>query len=204
MITIATLLWDGNEHVQDFSRCYDETWAEKLYRGFARNLTQPFDFVCFVDRERDFAEPIKQEPIEARPIGYSACIEPYRMNVPMILVGLDTIITGNIDHLAEYALAGNKLALPKAVYREGTCNGVALVPDGSRAIYDRHSGENDMFYMESQDHVLIDDLWPGHVVSYKGHVKEHGLGDARIVFFHGKEKPHEIGYKEPWIREHWV
>jgi hypothetical protein len=47
---------------------------------------------------------------------------------------------------------------------------------------------------------------PGEVVSYKGQVKKHGLGDARIVYFHGHEKPPEAMCTRPgrWIKEHWV
>lgn len=58
-----------------------------------------------------------------------------------------------------------------------------------------------MAWMERQPHRVIDNIFPGHVVSYKGRVKKHGLGDARIVFFHGREKPHELA--EPWIQENW-
>lgn len=51
-------------------------------------------------------------------------------------------------------------------------------------------------------HRFIDDLFPGQVLSYKGAVKRQGLGDARIVYFHGREKPHELPHVG-WIREHW-
>jgi hypothetical protein len=33
-------------------------------------------------------------------------------------------------------------------------------------------------------------------------VKKNGLRDARIVYFHGKEKPHEID--EPFVDECWL
>ncbi len=203
MITVATLLWDANRHSHSFSTMYDETWVEKLHRGFMRNLSVPFRFVCFTDRPRRFGGLIEQEAIESRPPKYGACIEPYRLGQPMILVGLDTVVTGNIDHLAEYCIGGTDIALPRAVYQSDTvCNGVALVPPGHGGVYDRWEGENDMAWMRQQRYVVIDDLWPGHVVSYKGHVRKHGLGDARIVFFHGKQKMHEID--EPFVREHWI
>lgn len=202
MLTVATLFWTANEKSQAFSTMYDEAWVEKLYHGFHRNLTEPFRFVCFVDRLREFNEPIEQEIIKSRPIDYGACIEPYELDVPMILVGLDTVVVGNIDHLARYCFDADTIALPRAVYLKGTvCNGVALVPAGKRAVYDDWNGENDMEWMRTREHVVIDDLWPGHVVSYKGHVQKYGLGEARIVFFHGVSKPHEIN--EPFIQEHW-
>jgi hypothetical protein len=50
---------------------------------------------------------------------------------------------------------------------------------------------------------VIDDLFPGQVVSYKGEVKKHGLTDAtRIVYFHGQDKPHELPHVG-WIARHW-
>jgi hypothetical protein len=202
VITIATLLWDPNEVSFDFSRMYTETWVEKLYRGFARNLTRPFKFVCFSERPRKYCEPIQQEMISGPP-DYSSCIQPYRLGAPMILVGLDTVVTGNCDHLADYCLQKTRLAVPRDPFDpKVVCNGVALVPGGHEWVATTHRGENDMDWIRVQRPAVIDDLFPGQVVSYKGHVKQHGLGDARIVYFHGAEKPHELG--AAWIREHWA
>ena len=102
MITIATLLWDANVNSQPFSSMYDEAWVEKLYRGFARNLNAPFRFVCYTDRERKFSEAIHQRRLQSQAPGYGDCIQPYELDVPMMLVGLDTVIVGNLDHLAAY------------------------------------------------------------------------------------------------------
>jgi hypothetical protein len=212
-LIIATLLWDANDESFSFSRCYDERWVERLYRGFKRNLTRPFGFVCFTDIPREFTEPeIQQHRIEADPPGYAACIEPYRLGLPMILVGLDTIVTGNCDHLADYCLRSDKLAVPRdPFFPETVCNGVALVPADRQEIFHRHrrlGGQaNDMDWIrgmyEAGEVDVIDDIWPGHVVSYKGAAKHHGLDDARIVYFHGEQKPHELVSHVPWIEEHW-
>jgi hypothetical protein len=204
MINICTLFWDWNKRSLGFSRVYDEEWVEKLYRGFARNLTVPFRFICFTDKIRTFSDNIDQELLIRSPPDYGSCIEPYKLGEPMILVGLDTVITGNIDHLADYCMQPRRIALPRAVYKKNTvCNGVALVSIGHTDVWSRWNGENDMEWMRQQDYVVIDDLWPGQVVSYKGHVKAHGLGDARIVFFHGEEKPHQLP-NVGWLRKHWV
>lgn len=203
MITIATLLWDANRNSKGFSSMYDESWVEKLYRGCARNLTVPFRFVCFSDRARCFDEPIEIEYLTDPEPSYATLIEAYELGEPMILMGLDTVITGNIDHLAEHCREADRQALPRDPYKpQIACNGVALVPAGLRHIADTHNGENDMDWVRSFPHDFIDDLWPGHVVSYKGHAKAHGLGDARVVYFHGRGKMHEIS--EPWLEEHWI
>lgn len=204
MLKFASLLWEVNGASFAFSRCYDESWVCKLYDGVKRNLTRPYQFVLFTDRKRDYGErDILQVMIDSDPPTYGACIEPYRMNDPMILVGLDTVITGNIDHLADHCLTSSAIALPADPFNPMTvCNGVALVPSGFRDVYDRHNGENDMEWMRCQRFQVIDELFPGQVVSYKGHVKHQGLGDARIVYFHGHEKPHELPDVE-WIGRHW-
>lgn len=210
-LIIAVPFWNTNAASKSFSSMYDESWVEKLYRGFKRHCTLDFEFVCFTERERAFTEPIKQMPFSTDSPSYEQCLEPYQLNEPMILCGLDTIVTGNIDHLAEYCLEGSKLAVPRdPFFPQTVCNGVALVPGGHGWVYEdwlEHQNKfteysKDMDYIRSLDVAVIDDLWPGHVVSYKGHVKDYGLGDARIVYFHGEQKPHELD--ADWIRREWV
>lgn len=204
-LVVSTCYWDVNERSEVFSRCYDQSWVEKLYRGFRRNLTMDFRFVVFTDRIRTYREPIEQELLERQPIGYASCVEPFKLNEAMIFVGLDTIITGNIDKLARWALEGKgkKLALPKHPFEDFSINGCVIVAAGQRHIFDLWRGENDMKHMRSFDHDRIDELWPGKVVSYRGHVRgQTKLNRARIVYFHGREKPHEIMHL-PWVREHW-
>ncbi len=205
-IAIATLLWAPNESTLHYSNMYDEGWVEKLYRGFARNLTRPFRFVCFVDRIREFAEPIEQELIEGAP-SYASCIQPYRLNVPMILVGLDTIVTGNCDELADFCFYSDRIAVPRdPFYPDKLCDGVHLAPAGMKAMmYDAHAGENDMEWVRSHTERLavIDKELPGQVNSYKGFVERNGLLDTRICYFHGERKPHELGHVG-WVERHWV
>lgn len=201
-LIIATLLWDANDESLPFSNMYDEAWVEKLYRGFKRHCTVPFEFMCFTEKDRTFSEPITQVRLSSEKPSYGDCIEPYSLNEPMILVGLDTIVTGNIDHLANYCLEAGKIAVPRdPFYPETVCNGVALVPGGHAWVFEDWDGENDMDWIRSMDVDVIDDLYPGEVVSFKGHVKDYGLGDARIVYFHGEEKPHQLDHD--WIEREW-
>src|SRR6185312_8769524 len=115
----------------------------------------------------------------------------------------DTVVTGDVSHLANYCMTAKKIALPRDPYQPDiSCNGVALIPAGQQHIYRNWRGENDMEWVRKHPHDLIDDLFPSQVVSYKAHVKKNGIGDARIVYFHGYEKPHEV--KEHWINQHWT
>jgi len=202
---VACCLWDANRHSAAFSRCYDEAWVEKLYRGFARNLTIPFRFVVFTDRSRRFAEPaIDQIRLMSREPDYGALTEPYRLNEPMILCGLDTVIVRNIDHMAQHCLTADRIALPRDPYQPArSINGVQLVPRGHRRVFDEWRGENDMVWLRRFDVDFIDDIWPGQVLSLKFHkVRDLGLQDARIVYMHGEPKAPSLTHL-PWIKEHW-
>lgn len=203
MLTVATLLWDANKASKSFSSMYDEEWVNRLYRGFARNLTRPFRFVCFTDRARTFCDGVELEYMHTAEPDYGACIEAFRVDGPAIICGLDTVVTGNVDHLADWCEASDRLGLPRDPYRPHiACNGVILAPAGSARIYNEWSGENDMDWCRAYPHAFIDDEFPGQVVSYKGHVQRNGLGDARIVYFHGEQKPHQLD--DAWIREAWA
>jgi hypothetical protein len=202
-LAVCSLLWDANQNSRDFSAMYSEEWVERLYLGFERNLTQPFEFILYTDRIRQFSVPVSQVSLRAVTPDYGHCILPYKMGRPMILVGLDTIVTGNIDHLAEYCMTADHFACPRdPYYAHQVCNGVALVPAGMQRIGFEWAGANDMEHVRKYNPRVIDDLFPGQVVSYKGSVKKDGLGDARIVYFHGEEKPHQLTDLD-WISEHW-
>ena len=205
MLTVVTLLWQPNRRSRSFSRMYDEKWVERLYRGFARNLTVPFRFVCFTDRSYQFQEPIEQvDDSSLGQGGYGDCIRAYQVPGPMILVGLDTVVTGNCDHLAHYCETAKVQALPRDPYHPHiACNGVALVPAGWTKIATSHRGENDMEWVRKFPHRYLDDEFPGSVQSYKGHVEKNGIGDTAIVYFHGERKPHQLPAGHP-ILEHWI
>lgn len=203
VLTVATLWWDANPDSKSFSRIYDASWVEKLYRGFARNLTRPFRFVCYTERQRPAYPGIHYVVNLPEHPTYSDCIAPYEIDGPMILVGLDTVICGNIDHLADWCETADRIALPRDPYKPSrACNGVALIPPGWTRIASDPRAADDMTHVRQYPHHFIDDLWPAQVVSWKGHVEKHGCREARIIYFHGDRKPHQLGHEV--IREHWV
>ncbi len=204
MLTIACCFWDINANTFQHSKCYDESWVDKLYRGFARNLTKPFHFVCFTERPRTFCDGVEQRLLRTDPPDCGCLIEPFQIEGPLIVVGLDTVIVGNIDHLAEYCERADRVALPRDPYVPGrSINAVALVPPNHTHVFADWRGENDMAWLRTYPWNPIDDLWPGHVVSLKFHdVRRQGLQKARVVYFHGKPKMHDLT-KLDWIKEHW-
>lgn len=209
MITVAACLWDANPLSKQFSRHYTEADVCALYRGFKRHLTMPFRFVCWSEKDRDYAEPeIEQRRlVDARPC-YGSLTQCYELNEPTIMVGLDTVIVGNCDHIASYCLEAEKPAVPMDPFIPDTvCNGVTLVPAGNDWLWREYHGQNDMDWIRDSWKagrvIAFDKLFPNQIVSYKRHVERGGLTeDTRICYFHGEKKPHELPHVA-WIGRHW-
>lgn len=212
-LVVACCLWKANERSALFSQCYDETWVIKLYNTFHRNLERPWQMVCFVDEPRGklLNHPIDQELLLSdRPYDWRCLIEPFRLSdqYPMIILGLDTIILGRIDHYVDYCMdPGNKMALVRNPYQmDQSINPIVLVPQGNSRVYTEWDRQrNDMEWLRTFDHEsnFMDDLWPGEVLSYKAHrIGEFGPGDARVIYFHGKPKPHVLQHTA-LITQHW-
>jgi hypothetical protein len=208
MICFGTLLWEPNDQSFPFSRHYTTDWVERLYRSVDRNYGGPFRFVVWTDRLRTYHEPIEQRPLRNPKPNYGDCIQPYEASdeMPLILLGLDSVATGDLTDLVDYAYSGETLALPRDPYRPSrACNGVALIPKGHGWVWNEwEKREGDMERCRAVEHRFIDDLFPGQVVSYRCHVAERGLGDARLVYFHGQDKPGAMPRREAaWLKKHW-
>lgn len=197
MLTVGTLLFQWNDSVPDFARCYTPEWVDKLYRGILFHYTKPFRFVCLVDKEYDFQENIEMEMLQSKRWGVCDTQMYGIKGDRLALFGLDTIITGSLDSIFAY---DGPLAVPRDPYNPmSPCNGVVLCP--SRPEISAQGG-NGMAVLRHFDHEYLDDLFPGLLKSYKVHVVPEGLGDARIVYFHGEPKPHIL--KDAWIKENWI
>ena len=109
---------------------------DRLYAGCKDHITVPFRFVCLVDKARPFNSEITQIPLEREP-GYGSGVECYRLDGPLIVMGIDTVIRKNIDHLASYR--GDDLLLTKPKRAKLPTNGVALVPAGFTHMWDDYS-----------------------------------------------------------------
>ena len=206
-ITVATCFWEPNVTSYDFSRAYTTQWVEKLFTGFRDKLSRPMKFVVFTDKIRQYSTPlIEQRLLETNPPSYAAMLEPFKLNEPMIVVGLDTIVTGSCDEMADYCFYGDRIAVPRdPFYPDKLCNGVALVPAGQAWLWNNRNLElSDMEWVRANADrmAVIDNLFPGQCKSFKGEVKSNGPGDARIVYFHGFPKADTLGHIG-WIARAW-
>ena len=76
---------------------YNEEYVEKLRAGVERNVTIPYRFVVLSDL------PIKGSyPLIHDYPGWWSQIELLRIPGPSLQIGLDTVITANIDHILTY------------------------------------------------------------------------------------------------------
>jgi hypothetical protein len=199
VITAASLYYQPGPDVPAWARCYTPEWVDKLYRGVARHYSRPFRFVCLTDGSYQFAEPVETQPLRPAPWS-SASLQLHAIEADrLVIMGLDTVITGPLDDIFAYA---GDLAVPRDPYRPGhPCNGVMLCPT-RKDIAAVDGGATDMTALEKFPFDWLDDLYPGQIVSYKAHVRSQGLGDARIVYFHGFPKMSDLPETDP-VRGEW-
>jgi len=244
VITVVTSLFDGsNFGIPHTTGVYDPSWVDKLYRGFKRNSTIPFEMVCLVDRDYNFKEPIRPVKfIEQNNTiaGWSVLLEAYRPDLTndwRIVVGLDTIIVDNVNCYLEpdkdFALVRDPYSFEPYVsqypqFKNEVCNALSWCsPNSAQIIWDVWTNQKQWVYEncklppwdtvsemvllrklfnEKNRVPLLDCIHKG-VYSYRCHILNDPklLQSARIVYFHGDIKPHQIGKYEfdNQLIKHW-
>ena len=214
-VTIACVLYQGEDVPAHSLGIFTPEWVDRLYRGIKRNTSREFRFVCFVDRDYEFTEPVESKKLTLPYRNMFSLLEPFREDMGrVVFMGLDTIITGNIDALLDYD--GPFAMLTDPYYPERPCSGVMCFPympeiwADVEANHAKHAQDatmfgfpSDMIYLAKHKSERIDHYVDG-IYSYKAHIKPNPelLEKARIVYFHGKEKPHELAGLE-WVERHW-
>lgn len=212
MLTVACTYYVGKDVPKWSKGVFDPTWVDKLYRGVRRNLTGDLRFVCVTD-QTGFEEPIDIVPFERFHNNMWCILECLRVTGdPVLFMGLDTIITGNLDEIAQHKPA---FAMVNDPYHDRMCSGAMMWldrtdlwkkfnEDPKRHSYRMAGCPSDMGWLEEHGKPsALDIAFPHEIISYKAHYKKSWeLGQAKIVYFHGREKPHEI--MDPTLLEHWV
>lgn len=211
-VTIACVLYQGEDVPAHSLGIFSPEWVDRLYRGIKRNTTRPFNFVCFVDRDYEFKEPVQSIKLKLPYRNMFSLLEPFSEDLGhVVFMGLDTIITGNIDSLMDYR---GPFAMLKDPWFDRPCSGVMMFPYSPeiwKGFVEHHQQAakdatmfgfpSDMIYLQKVPHVLMDDTG---IYSYKAHIRDNPklLENAKIVYFHGKEKPHELAGLD-WVKKHW-
>ena len=232
-ITIVTALFDGRQtSVPHSVGMYNTAYVEKLYRGFERNLTVPFDFICLVDQNYYFEENIIAERFKRSvdQYGWMSLMEVYRPELCegiRFTVGLDTIITGRLDDILTSTFL--KLAVctdpfhPKKICNAVTLstpefceefwglwegNEVKLIPQSILHQWGQAPSEMVLLRKYYGNSPCIDKVFPNRIISYKVNCDDNNIlqqeviDQASIVYFHGHPKPHQIIH-ERWVQENW-
>ena len=195
--TIITALFDGHmTGVPHTVGVYDTAYVEKLYRGFKRNLTIPFDFICLVDKNYIFQEDIKAVRFKRSvdQYGWMSLMEMYRPEICegiRLTVGLDTIITGPVDDILQ-AQVSKFAVCTDPMSPDKICNAITLstpefceefwgmwegneaklIPDSKLVFENAPPAPSEMVLMRKYygDSPCIDKVFPNRIFSYKIHI----------------------------------
>lgn len=229
-VTFVCVLFQPDHAVPEWGRVYDESWVEKLHCGIARNYDREFDFTVLTDQPEEpyvFDNPgiDVAHLYENRGWGNLAeCWRPGLAPGKIVVLGLDTIITGNITEIVDshgFAL------LTDPIQTDQVCNGMGIYDVQTRdvlwALWKRDLGSgnppllngklSEMQFLRNHYRpgldglTLLDREFPGRILSYKIHIRNPRLNrkavkEARIVYFHGRPKPDEL-MDAHWLARHW-
>ncbi len=219
--TVVTCLYEGQDVPQHSRHIFDASWADKLYRGINR-FCDDFEFVCLVDRDYDFKEDIRPVPLENEFRNMFSLLEALRGDYGgshRLFMGLDTIITGDIDEIAEFR---PDFAMIRDPYFPRRASGVmSFSVEKGDEIYQKFQSDvnksrfqmmncvSDMIWLDQNipvgETVILQDEFPNQILSYKVDIRDGHTptDDARIVYFHGDPKPHQLRDDDPW-RAAWL
>lgn len=202
---------------------YTPEWANKLYRGVARNFHAPFTFTCITDfPANDFVTGVKVATFVKREhkgtwMSLNEVLRPDLELDNAVMMGLDTVILNDITGLAEH---GSKFALlrppvasvtawnPVALYKSPgwlwdayTENMEAADRISRYTGWARHQGSELLYWAKMvPDHEFIQDVCPDvDIRSYK-HEREL-CPKADICYFQGSYKPDTA--EEGWVKRNW-
>lgn len=167
------------------------------------------ELVCLTDFDDVRASMIK---LEYDWPGWWSKMELFKPSIAGTVryLDLDTVPIGDLSDLGKI----RKLAIMRDVYRpDGLQSAVMVIPRSARAqiwkafIADpaanmaacsvRYSKWGDQGFLETfwrQKAARLQDLMPGQIVSYKVDCRPTVPAGARLVVFHGKPRPAEVGW----------
>ena len=217
MIDFVCVLFNGQDtSLPDYSRGagYSTEWVDRLYRGIYRQMPiKDWSLICLTDQRYKFKEPIKQISLDRPGLAWGSIMEAFRPDLTSrrrMIVGLDTLFVGSLADILSY---DGDCGLLRDPYHPNTiCNGIGIFSPSmcvelwdewtrnfstwkKRSVYNGQLSEMAFLRAVVGDTCnLLDQIYPEQIQSYKVHWKPEKMSRerARIVYFHGRPKMHEI------------
>lgn len=214
MKNIVCVLKTGGWKNRHMSVEYRPEHVQWMARMVAEHVTVPHRFVCMSDVDVPGVETI---PLLDNLPGWWSKIEMFREFEQAFYLDLDTVITGNIDHMIMHEHDFTVLRNFSSTDKNRIGSGLMAWNEYMISLYIRFMTKpehymricvtsecwGDQGFIQSHYEGRMDrfqDLFPGQVVSFKTDLKR---GDPspqnKIVCFHGKPKPQDV--KRGWIPE---
>lgn len=207
---------------------YTAADVNKLYAMFARNYSLPFKFFCVTDETAGIRSEVQTYPSWTEPnVTLSNARKPNcyrRLKIfttwaakefgPRILsIDLDCVILSDITLLFDEDVNFKAWNMQGVPYQGGL---VLHRPGTMTEVWDKFNPISSP--RRAAGYIGSDQAWMSyiipagrpvwtprkdHVYSYKAHIRKYPelIEKARIVFFHGVPKPHDVDAK--WIKQHW-
>lgn len=209
-------------------------YVDRLYRAVERNVTVPYEFICFTDRPPE----IFRSGVHVRPIEVLAPVREtpkwYVFNPDnglrgrVVVLDLDTIITGNIDHFVtrdEPFIIRQTFDYKRQRVNRGIGGDMYAFNAGwGEGLWKKFRDNTSEFIQQTggDERVAFDwllpkdlkihfwqDFFPGQYVSYKRTVRllndkilHSKLENYRLISFHGIPRPHML-WNTAWIKQYW-
>jgi hypothetical protein len=139
-----------------------------------------------------------------------AKIEMFRLQGPILYMDLDTTIRGDLTPLLRAAEQHDFIALRNPLPTPSRFGSGLMAWRGDMShVYHRFAlapehhmrrcvtptvwGDQGFIAESEPDPVLWQDLFPGEIVSWKADCKEGVPENARVVYFHGRPRPWDVG-----------
>ncbi len=194
-------------------------YVTKLFDGFRRNLTQPVKFVCLTDDPDCVPSYATAKAGPPELTGYwikMAMLMPgmFEPGEKIVACDLDTIVTGNVDHIVSYDgdFAANsdpyhpeRFSSSLMIWRAGFLDHVWTDWNAAGRPKEQFGVFGDGACIEHY-HPHADRLqtrFPGQISSYKVDCRKYSRmpPDTRILYFHGRPKCHDC--LAPFVKALW-
>lgn len=195
--TFACVLRTGGDYLPEHVQV-----LQNQVKGYT---TKPIRFVCYSDVPE--IEGVEVIPLEKRHPGWWSVPEVFRNVGPTVVMGLDSVITDDIDNLFDLASASSPedFWMIKAFNRKNKYASGIMVWNGDWSWlwkgfnYEREKnnpvgeqGYTIRALTKRQVKIGILQRRISGIYSYKHHCQREIPSDCRVILFHGKPRPFEV------------